>query len=296
MIALDPLESLYDAARGTDFPLPPDLAALYGSFRLPLRPGKPHVIGNFVTTLDGVAALDVPGHLGGGPISGNNPHDRAVMGLLRSAADAVIVGAGTLRASPRHLWTAEYISPALAPSYRELRAALGKEGLPLNVVVSASGGIDLDLPVFSSGSVRSLIVSTPEGADRIRRRSLPPAVTIAPVDGAAPIGAGAILSSVRRVCRGEVILVEGGPRLMADFLAEGRLDELFLTLAPQIAGRDGSGERPGFVAGRRFAPEHPLWGALVGVKRGGSHLFLRYSFAAEAHRDQGRKGTDLNGS
>ena len=286
MIAPDPLESLYDASRGADLPLPPDLAALYGSLRLPLRPGKSHVIGNFVTSLDGVAALNVPGHLGGGPISGNDPHDRAVMGLLRSAADAVIVGAGTLRASPRHLWTAEYIFPPLAPSYRELRAALGKEGTPLNVVVSASGGIDLDLPVFSSGSVRALIVSTPEGADRIRGRSLPPAVTIAPVGEMGRIDAGAILSSVDRACRGELILVEGGPRLMAEFLAEGRLDELFLTLAPQIAGRDGSGERPGFVAGRTFAPEDPLWGDLVGVKRGGSHLFLRYSFASAGARNQ----------
>ena len=292
MIALEPLESLYDAARGPLLPLPPDLAGLYGSLRLPLRAGVPHVIGNFVTTLDGVAALDVPGHLGGGPISGHDRHDRAVMGLLRAAADAVIVGAGTLRASPRHLWTPEYICPPLADSYRKLRAALGKDGPPVNVVVSARGGIDLDLPVFSSGSVPALIVTTAEGADRIRGRRLPPAVTVAPVDGAGPIGAGAILSSVDRVCRGGVILVEGGPRLMADFFAEGRLDELFLTLAPQIAGRDGSGERPGFVAGRRFAPDHPLWGALVGVKRGGSHLFLRYSFeAGDARNQTGRRDT-----
>ncbi len=281
MIAPGPLESLFDAARGADLPLPPELADLYGSLRFPSRPGRPHVIGNFVTTLDGVAALDVPGHLGGGPISGHDRHDRAVMGLLRAVADAVIVGAGTLRASPRHLWTAEYICPPLAASYRKLRDALGRKEPPVNVVVSARGEIDLDLPVFSSGSVPALIVTTARGADRVRRRSLPPAVSIAPVDGAAAIGAGAILASVGRACRGEVILVEGGPRLMADFFAEGRLDELFLTFAPQIAGRDGSGERPGFVAGRTFAPEHPLWGTLVGVKRGGSHLFLRYSFAPE---------------
>jgi hypothetical protein len=53
-------------------------------------------------------------------------------------------------------------------------------------------------------------------------------------------------------------------------------------LAPQVAGRDGSPERPGLVAGKRFAPEHPLWGTLVGVKRSGSHLFLRYAFPSAA--------------
>jgi len=76
----------------------------------------------------------------------------------------------------------------------------------------------------------------------------------------------------------EIILVEGGPQLMGDFFAEKYLDELFLTLAPQIAGRDGNSERPGLVTGKRFAPEHPLWGTLIGVKRSESHLFLRYAF------------------
>ena len=68
--------------------------------------------------------------------------------------------------------------------------------------------------------------------------------------------------------------------LMGDFFAEQALDELFLTLAPQIAGRDGQAERPGLVMGKQFAPEHPLWGTLVSVKRAGSHLFLRYAFPA----------------
>jgi riboflavin biosynthesis pyrimidine reductase len=70
---------------------------------------------------------------------------------------------------------------------------------------------------------------------------------------------------------------------MGDFFAERCLDELFLTLAPQIAGRDGSIERPGLITGKRFAPEHPLWGTLIGVKRGGSHLFLRYAFETVEH-------------
>ncbi len=95
------------------------------------------------------------------------------------------------------------------------------------------------------------------------------------------ITARAILSAVGRLLPGGIFLVEGGPRLMGDFFAGKCLDELFLTLAPQVAGRDGSVERPGFIAGKRFGPEHPLWGSLAGVKRAGSHLFLRYSFPAE---------------
>jgi riboflavin biosynthesis pyrimidine reductase len=65
---------------------------------------------------------------------------------------------------------------------------------------------------------------------------------------------------------------------MGGFFAEHTLDELFLTFAPQVAGRDGSGERPGLVTGVLFAPQHPLWGTLISVKRAESHLFLRYAF------------------
>jgi riboflavin biosynthesis pyrimidine reductase len=76
------------------------------------------------------------------------------------------------------------------------------------------------------------------------------------------------------------VLLEGGPRVMADFFAEQQLDELFLTLAPQIAGRadDGLAERPGLVAGRLLAPDQPVWGRLASVHQAGSHLFLRYQF------------------
>jgi len=281
MTPLLPLETLLDEVRGDDFPLPPELATLYGPLRFPVHEGRPYVIGNFVTTLDGVASFSDPEFAGGSPISGSNPHDRMVMGLLRSVADAVIVGAGTLRSSPNHLWTAEYIYPALSDSYRKVRAASGKKASPLNVIVTARGEIDLGLPVFRSGAVKVLVVTNPEGARRIRERGLPSSVVIGEVAEGGAISARAILSEIGRLFPGDIFLVEGGPRLMGDFFAEKCLDQLFLTLAPQVAGRDGSVERPGFVAGKRFGPEHPLWGTLAGVKRAGSHLFLMYPFATE---------------
>ncbi|HET7318788.1 MAG TPA: dihydrofolate reductase family protein [Nitrospirota bacterium] len=282
MTPLAPLETLLDRIGGDDLPLPAGLATLYGPLRFPLKKVRPYVIGNFVTTMDGVASLSAPGFAGGGPISGSNPHDRMVMGLLRSVADAVIVGAGTLRSVPNHLWTAEYIYPPLSDSYRQLRIALGKKASPLNVIVTARGEIDPGLPVFRSEAVKVLIVTNPEGARRIRLRDLPASVVIGEVgEGGGAISAREVLSAVGRILPGEILLVEGGPRLMGDFFAGKCLDELFLTLAPQVAGRDGSVERPGFVAGKRFGPERPLWGTLAGVKRAGSHLFLRYSFETE---------------
>src|SRR5690348_13132821 len=102
MIALAPLDSLFEMERGVDLPLPPELTELYGSLAFPQHTEPAYVIGNFVTTLDGVVALNERDHTGGGDISGFNRHDKMVMGLLRAVADAVIVGAGTLRSVPKH--------------------------------------------------------------------------------------------------------------------------------------------------------------------------------------------------
>ena len=278
MSVLDSLETLYELPQGADLPLPPALASLYGRLAFPMHSGRPWVIGNFVTTLDGVVSLNVPGQSGGGPISGFNQQDRMVMGLLRAVADAVIVGAGTFRSARHHLWTADYIYPALAEAYGQLRAALGKPEPPLNVIVTASGAIDLNLRVFQSAEVPVLVVTTQEGAQRLHEHALPRSVQVEATQQADSISARSVLEAVSAVRQTDVILVEGGPQLIGDFFAERCLDELFLTLAPQLAGRDSSSERPGLVAGKRFAPEHPIWGTLVGVKRGGSHLFLRYTF------------------
>lgn len=281
---LRPLHPLYAspaAAEGRPLPLPPALAQLYGPLSFPAPTRSPYLIGNFVSTLDGVAALTEPGHGGGGEISGFHAQDRMLMGLLRAAADAVVVGAGTLRADPMHRWTATYIFPALAEAYDALRNALGKSGPPLNVIVTARGELDPTRPVFQSGEVPVLIVTTPRGAQQLDSRSLPEHVRVVTTHAADAVSARDVIEAITHTQDGKLILIEGGPRLMGDFLAERHLDELFLTLAPQVAGRDGvegSQERPGFVSGKVFAPDSPLWGTLVTVHRGGSHLFLRYAF------------------
>jgi riboflavin biosynthesis pyrimidine reductase len=281
---LAPLQTLLEAREGAALPLPPRLARLYGSLRMPPRA---HVFSNFVTSLDGVVSLAAKGHASGADISGFNAQDRMVMGLLRAVADVVIVGSGTLGADRRHLWTAEEICPELAGEFGKLRTALGKHAPPLNVVVSRSAALDLSLPIFSSGRIPTLIITTFAGIARLRKA--PPTVAVAalrPRAGGkgASLSARAIVDAVRKVHPGRWILVEGGPRLLGDFYAEGLIREQFLTLAPQIAGRDAGDRRPSLVMGKSFAPRHPLWGRLADLRRGDSHLFLRYAFTPPARR------------
>ena len=279
MSEVAPLESLWEVAgEGVDLPLPAELRRFYGPLRFPPLQNRPYVISNFVSTLDGVVSLNVPGQSGGGPISGEFQQDRMVMGLLRAVADAVVVGAGTLRAVRNHVWTPDYVWPPLAEAYAALRNEIGKEGPPLNVIVTAGGRIDFDRRVFHSPEIPVLIVTTPEGKEHICRSKPPPSVEVAALDGVGSVTPQGILDAISDLRTSDTILVEGGPRLFGDFLADKRLDELFLTLAPQMAGRDDSVERPGLVTGKIFAPGNPLWSRLVGIKRGGSHLFLRYSF------------------
>jgi riboflavin biosynthesis pyrimidine reductase len=280
---VEPLEMLLAARHGREVPLPAALARWYGPLRQPRTGRLPYVFSNFVSTLDGVVSLQVRGHEGGGDISGFSAADRMVMGLLRATADAVIIGSGTLAADPEHVWTPQAICPEFADAYRRLRTSLRKPAAPLNVIVSGSGRIDLRLPVFSSGRVPTLIVTTTAGAKRLRAQASPPALHIRAVPRCrSRVPPAAILAAVARQGSGTALLIEGGPRLLADFYERRLLDEQFLTLAPQIVGREADDGRYSLVMGQVFGPGRARWGALCDVRRGVNHLFLRYRFARGA--------------
>jgi riboflavin biosynthesis pyrimidine reductase len=273
------LRTLVETTGGRELPLPPNLSRLYGAFRLPAPRSGLHVFSNFVSSLDGVVSLQVKGHSGGGDISGFSGQDRMVMGLLRAAADAVIVGSGTLAADPEHLWTPQAICPELGDDYRRFANAMAKPGAALNVIVSAEGKVNLRLPVFASGKVAAMIVTTLRGAKQLRKQRVPDSVQIHATgrrSGAIP--AAAILRAVEQAITGKQVLVEGGPRLLATFYKERLIDEQFLSLAPQLAGRETGDARMGLVMGKIFAPRDPRWGRLTDARQGSRLLFLRYSF------------------
>src|ERR1700733_9131571 len=276
---LSPLETLFETKHGSALRLTPNLTRLYGNLRMPRPHSRRHVFSNFVSTLDGVVSLQVRGHVGGGDISGFSTQDRMLMGLLRAVADVVIVGAGTLEADPQHVWTPDDICPGLTDDYRALRMALRKPAGPLNVVVSGSGRIDLHLPVFTSGRVQTLVVTTTAGAKHLGKRKMPPGLKIHAIPRCRGITPpGSILDAVGRMKAGKRILIEGGPRLLGEFYARRLVDEQFLTLAPQIAGREDGDGRPSLVMGQAFPPGGARWGTLTDLRRGASHLFLRYTF------------------
>jgi riboflavin biosynthesis pyrimidine reductase len=244
------------------FDLPEPLLSAYGGG---LGFPRPRLFANFVASLDGVVALPGEGD-SGQVVSGKNGADRFVMGMLRACADAVIVGAGTFRRSPGHLWHPEAIYPKGAALFAEVRRRLGLAPHPKLVLVTASGAIDAAAP-----ATRDALIVTGRNGERRLRPSLPEGAELV-VLGTEEVDRVALVATLRG--RGlPLILTEGGPSLLADLLAAGLVDELFLTSSPKVFGRFTNDGRKSLVDGR------DLGGAaltLAGVRRHGSHLFLRY--------------------
>ncbi|HEY5282334.1 MAG TPA: dihydrofolate reductase family protein [Polyangia bacterium] len=259
---MHPVECLFERDALPRFGLPSALAALYGGdFGL----ARPAIYANFVASVDGVVALATVGE-SGAVVSGHSEPDRFVMGLLRAAADAVLIGAGTFRAGAGGLWLPETVFPAAAEHFAELRAHLGLRPRPLLVVVTASGHIDLAQPALRD----CLILTTAQGEAHLRGK-LP--------TGARIVVLGAELSSWRsridllRDEGHEVILSEGGPTLVGQLLDEDIVDELFVTTSPKLFGRQSDDGRKSLVAGVDLAGRALQ---LLSLRRHESHLFLRY--------------------
>lgn len=263
------LEALFESSNPASQLLPSRLRRGYGG---DLGFSRPRLVANFVSSLDGVVSLDE--HTPPSVISAQSGADRFVMGLLRAHADAVLIGASTLRAEPNHMWTPEFIYPPEAASYAELRQSLGLAASPRLVVVSASGNLDGRAPALAQGA---LVVTTQLGYERLRGR-LPEASNLRVLRPDGYIEPSEILELIRAEGHG-LVLTEGGPTLLGSFLGANLVDELFLTLSPLLAGGEGAGRRH-LVEGVGFEGDCLRQAVLMSVRRSGAHLFLRYDLEA----------------
>jgi riboflavin biosynthesis pyrimidine reductase len=282
---MEPIRTLFAAplAQPSGAVLPEGLRDRYdGDLSFPAAPQeRPYCIANFVSTLDGVVSFNLPGQSEGAQISNSNSEDRFIMGLLRASADAVLVGSGTLKAvGPLGTWLPESVYPAAEDLYRKYRTeVLGKPEYPLVVVVTATGDLELASAVFHTPRTRVLILTTEQGERRLSQSGSegPASVEVKALPAAEKgVSPSAILTWLRREAGVELLLLEAGPTLFGEFLAGGFVDELFLTVAPQIAGRAAGSLRPGLVAGVEFSPATAPWWKLLGTKGAADYLFLRY--------------------
>ena len=270
---LEPFEILYEAADLPAYKLPADLHHVYGRLGF----ATPALYSNFVSSLDGVVSLGSKPSAGS-IISGKYPADRFLMGLLRACADAVVIGAGTLRATPGHLWTPAHVYPDLATAFISLRSALGRATEPQLVVITSSGDIESSHSALARGS---LVMTTDDGA-KVIGRSLPSTCQVIAMGKGEFVDLREAVAALR--ARGlEVLLTEGGPHLMGQLIDAGLMEEVFLTMSPVVAGR-GAERRLGMVEGIELLPKLGVWSALLSARRHGDYLFLRYRTPARVAR------------
>src|SRR3954451_19680782 len=182
-------------------------------------PDRPYLVLNMVSTLDGRITIDGRS----GPIG--DEADRELFHGLRTQADAVMVGAGTIR-------TERYGRIAKRPERREQRVAEGLAPDPLAVIVSASLRLPPDLPLLQDADSTVAILTSNE-------ETLPP--TPARVEYLrGPAGVELELRPLLERLRADhgvrSILCEGGASLNESLIREGLVDELFLCIAPKLAG------------------------------------------------------------
>jgi riboflavin biosynthesis pyrimidine reductase len=234
-----------------------------GLWRRVAPPGElPHVMLNMVSTVDGRATL------GGrsGPIS--DRADRALFHGLRTAADAVLVGAGTVR-------TERYGRIIADADRRELRRRRGLSEEPLACIVSGRLALDADIPLLLEPEARVAIVTS--SAASLPASTAQVEYVRTARDGLLDLRAGLI--ELRERFAVGTILCEGGPHLCCQLLGAGLVDELFLSLAPKLVGGEpAGGEALRILAGSELEP--PVELELLGILAEGSSLFLRYGVSA----------------
>jgi riboflavin biosynthesis pyrimidine reductase len=143
------------------------------------------------------------------------------------------------------------------------------------VIVSASGEIDPGHPGLHDPNVPVVIITTRAGATRLRAAGVPADVDVVVASSGGDVEPTAIVEVLRE--RGlEVVVCEGGPNLLGGLIGAGSVDELFLTMAPQVAGRSPDAPRLALVEGFAFGIHDAPWARLISVMRAESHLFLRY--------------------
>lgn len=215
---------------------------------------RPYTIANFVESVDGRASFQGRS----GPL-GSDVADRALFHGLREIADAVLVGTHTLAIE-------RYGRLAKDPERRKRRVAAGLPPEPLAVTVTRSGEVPLDVPLFQEPDARVLVYALTE---------LDASATAADVQVHHLDAGETTMTTVVRLLYADhgvrLLLCEGGPTMFGAMLAEGLVDELFLTLAPKLTG---AGMAPTITAGPQLAHLQELSLAWA-LERDGT-LFLRY--------------------
>jgi riboflavin biosynthesis pyrimidine reductase len=239
------------------FDLPERLAAL--DLAAMARPDRPYTLANFVSSADGRATF------GGRSGQLGDDGDKAMFHGLRERVDAVLAGTRTME-------TERYGRILGKPERRERREQLGMTPEPLACIVTRSGHVPADIPLFSEPQARIIVFTSNAAAPVLEAWAAD--VTVVGLDPR-ELTMTAVLGRLRADFGVRSLLCEGGPTVFGALVREYVADELFLTLAPRLTG---GGDGPTVTSGPEL-PELQSMELMWALERAGS-LFLRYALSA----------------
>jgi riboflavin-specific deaminase-like protein len=215
---------------------------------------RPYTLVNFVASADGHAAFR------GRSRWLSDDADREMFHGLREHVDAVLAGTGTLR-------TERYGRIVRDPERRRRRAGAGLNPEPLTAIISRSGDVPLDIPLFADPASR-VVIFTSAGLDTAGLAAQVEVVHVDPGE----LTLTTMMRRLRSAYDVRSLLCEGGPTLFGALLQEDLVDELFVSLAPKLTG---GGTATSISAGPELAELRPL--SLVWALELDGTLYLRYA-------------------
>lgn len=275
---------VYNSSEDT-FPLPRYVKSFYGPFGFPRPPaGRPYITSNFVMSLDGRASFrELPGRTGGHEVS-RSAEDRWLMDLLRAHHDAQLMGASTLREEPGKdacKWDFGIDDEELR-TYRYEKLKLRQQTV---IILTASGDVDISLPVFNSPRVEAWLLTSAQGEKNLQLRqkatSREKMIKVISVGDGKWIDLAAAVKILRRQHSIRTMLCEGGPTVYSQLLRARLIDEDFRTLALQVLGNSTvpNIDRPTTYGDVSFTPETAPWFKLISLHYSlPYHVFLRLRY------------------
>jgi 5-amino-6-(5-phosphoribosylamino)uracil reductase len=223
---------------------------------------RPKVLINFASSLDG-KINPAPGRRSGRFMMSRHREDFRRMIALRAQADAILIGAGNLRADDPDL--------AIPEDQRTARRAAGRPE-PLRIVVTGSGdGITPEMKIFDPARGGPAIVAHSGRMPADARARLAPVAELIELGDFTVAMPDLLVWLAARGVR--TLLCEGGGELCSQLFAVRAVDEIYLTLTPRLLG---GAHAPTMVDGVGFGPDDIPDGVLGSVERVGDELYLRY--------------------
>jgi len=225
-----------------------------------LPKNRPHVVVNFAISLDGKITTRerIPSTFG-------SDEDKRRFLEIRAKGDAVMAARGTVEADQMRMLLPD-------ESLQAARLERGMSAQPLRVVVSGSGALSLDLPLFEANEGPMIILLTTMNIAREQEERLAPHLTVCKVSEA-PLDLAKAMERLRTTYAIRTVVCEGGPSLLKGLFAADLIDEIYLTVTPWLFGGSEALTLTGLAG--EFLPQSRSF-ALASYEQVGEEIFTHY--------------------